>query len=542
MRYAVIILIIAAALAIAAGCGNSSFNSAGAPADSGTLARAAMTIDFESAQVMPPRPPRISEVPRGTGIVSDSFEMIVINGMGSPDPGLQSKMSLETVRGEGTTTLFVKSVGLADAYDALFIIRYDPAKNSYLSTAEGDFLGGPGETITLFYPKYGEVHCAVARIRPDENGTKSGEGLIAALTFANSPERKALANPYPNTSKPWNKVDPLNAVDNGDGTVTLTWVEKNVGDYNNNGEVSIADVTPIALNFNANTTDGQGNDPWEQLIDGDKSGEVGVSDITPIALNWLNTLVGYNIYRTTYVEGVEPVFGPGDKLPNPINPGAPATVVRDGIWGEGQPPNEALTYLFNDELEVPGSYVYVVRPVSLPEDSPNEGLDSALGIVSTSIPTRLELFTEQPSYVSGNTVVLEVRLISGINVFSTNCRLDYDPAKLQFESIAASLDGAHPNYFPEFPGSLFFGVQVDSDTIGFNNTQKKGQPGIGEAPDGATGTLAYVTFTAIGTGDTTISFHDPSNFIYLRSPNPDFSQNLLPFGLGNPLQITITSS
>ncbi|MEP0813727.1 MAG: PKD domain-containing protein [bacterium] len=75
------------------------------------------------------------------------------------------------------------------------------------------------------------------------------------------------------------------------GAVELTWSEKLVGDTNADGEVGVADITPIALNFNRSVTEAE----FLRRIDADGNGEIGVSDITPIAIHFLETLSGYNV-------------------------------------------------------------------------------------------------------------------------------------------------------------------------------------------------------------------------------------------------------
>jgi len=46
-----------------------------------------------------------------------------------------------------------------------------------------------------------------------------------------------------------NRVEDLSVADNGDGTYTLFWHYRNLGDYNQDGVVSIADVTPVAIHY-----------------------------------------------------------------------------------------------------------------------------------------------------------------------------------------------------------------------------------------------------------------------------------------------------
>jgi hypothetical protein len=83
----------------------------------------------------------------------------------------------------------------------------------------------------------------------------------------------------------------------------LTWDYANKGDYDLSGEVGVSDITPIALNFLAQVTDGKGNDPLERWIDGDLSGEVGIGDITPIAIGFLNSVTAYVILTSESLTG-----------------------------------------------------------------------------------------------------------------------------------------------------------------------------------------------------------------------------------------------
>ncbi len=70
------------------------------------------------------------------------------------------------------------------------------------------------------------------------------------------------------------------------GTGELTWSYANAGDYNIDGIVGVADITPLATYFGANTTDGLGNDALETWLDGDGSGTIGIGDITPLAMGF----------------------------------------------------------------------------------------------------------------------------------------------------------------------------------------------------------------------------------------------------------------
>ena len=45
------------------------------------------------------------------------------------------------------------------------------------------------------------------------------------------------------------RVGDLQFVNDGDGTYSLSWGYRNTGDYDQNGEVSVPDITPIAVNY-----------------------------------------------------------------------------------------------------------------------------------------------------------------------------------------------------------------------------------------------------------------------------------------------------
>ena len=95
------------------------------------------------------------------------------------------------------------------------------------------------------------------------------------------------------TSKPptgeANRVTDLTLIDNGDGTYTLTWTYKNVGDYNQDGTVDIADITPLAEHFFESAR------PTNEWIDGNRDGTIDIADVTPLAENFFTQVAGYVI-------------------------------------------------------------------------------------------------------------------------------------------------------------------------------------------------------------------------------------------------------
>lgn len=85
-------------------------------------------------------------------------------------------------------------------------------------------------------------------------------------------------------------VDPLMRY-NKDGNSRVEWSYNNTGDYDQNSEVNIADVTQIALHFGKSN----GFPDWGSgsAADGDGNGEVNLADISPIAVNFKSSVSNY---------------------------------------------------------------------------------------------------------------------------------------------------------------------------------------------------------------------------------------------------------
>ncbi len=78
---------------------------------------------------------------------------------------------------------------------------------------------------------------------------------------------------------------------------TLSFLERLCGDYDWNGTVSIADITPIAMYFNKKEEDLDWMDgPYHVDRLANDDGKISIADITPLAINFGYQLTGYNVY------------------------------------------------------------------------------------------------------------------------------------------------------------------------------------------------------------------------------------------------------
>ncbi len=93
---------------------------------------------------------------------------------------------------------------------------------------------------------------------------------------------------------PDNEIPDFNFEDNGDGTHTFSWSYYNVGDYDQNGTINIADITPIAVHFGEDVpADDAARNSTQAVVDGSNNGSVDIADITPIAVHFGNNVTDY---------------------------------------------------------------------------------------------------------------------------------------------------------------------------------------------------------------------------------------------------------
>jgi len=190
-------------------------------------------------------------------------------------------------------------------------------------------------------------------------------------------------------------VDPDGAGPLPPTELVLQWTERLIGDYDQNGEVNLSDLAPIASRFGDSLTyrapvgpvtwwpqgdawddggAGAGNPPaagspaldWRLArVDGDNNGAVTLADITPIAQHWKEHVNAYQVW----------CMGPGPgnfvRLLYPANPLAPLSVLRADTYpagGTSPDPLRPMCYSLVDVPVAPGIYEYYVVPVDYIND------------------------------------------------------------------------------------------------------------------------------------------------------------------------------
>jgi len=157
--------------------------------------------------------------------------------------------------------------------------------------------------------------------------------------------KEAATPPAGDDNLPWDVQVAVGALN-----VTATWRGRARGDFDLDGTVAIADITPLAMHYGEEVqyADGvpveDGENEYLAAVDGDDSGEVGISDITPIAMHYGQTNAGYRIYLGLRATGEMEMTWAVDFLKPAGNPDAVATVPFEDSRAEGEVQRYGFTF------------------------------------------------------------------------------------------------------------------------------------------------------------------------------------------------------
>lgn len=314
------------------------------------------------------------------GYALDGFTLWTIDDLGRPDPAQQQYLKLvgrDLVHGDYHLVVMLKNAPSLN--DLFFYVRYDQDRWHPTMIRPGSAFGFEGDR--LWFGKIevpGVVVGAMTRVRPDiHDGTKLADGVVCEISFTERPfdykenwlnhapdkERNRAANIQAYSQAP-NKDDLSGC------TVVLYWEEVNVGDYNNDGEVSMTDLEPIGRRYGKLSTDAY-EDAWDRLPDGNDDGEVNRRDVWLIDENYGALLSGYRVYR-------RPAGRPRQEevlLLHRTSPILPLSVHRPLAWD----PSAKISYRYYDrEIQrslVPKDYIYRIVPYDAPDDKEGQGSD-----------------------------------------------------------------------------------------------------------------------------------------------------------------------
>ena len=201
----------------------------------------------------------------------------------------------EAVRASSTPGGLV--VEVLDPAVAAVEVRYDATAWHAVEITRGDWFDAGDLFLSVSHPPglavAGGYHLSAAP------ALTSGARL-ATISFATGPgpaARPASALPTGDNARPTG----FEVNDAGDGTALLTWAYQNTGDYNQDGEVGVSDLTPIGQNFNKRA----GDTGWDTaaLADGNRDSFITASDLTPVGTYYLTRITGYAIESAASAAG-----------------------------------------------------------------------------------------------------------------------------------------------------------------------------------------------------------------------------------------------
>jgi hypothetical protein len=157
-------------------------------------------------------------------------------------------------------------------------------------------------------------------------GRGHGDGRLSSVSSL--PDAKTASTPPLGASNnPWDITAQV-----AGANIEAQWRGHSIGDYDLDGTIGVADITPIAMNFGASVDYvasvpvESGNNEYLACVDGDGSGSIGVTDITPIAQHFGESCTGYRVYLGLRATGeTEVTWNTAFETP-PGNPVSPITV------------------------------------------------------------------------------------------------------------------------------------------------------------------------------------------------------------------------
>lgn len=154
---------------------------------------------------------------------------------------------------------------------------------------------------------------------------------------------------------------------NGD-TNTLNWGYCNVGDYNQNSQVEVADITPLGVNWQVRSPGFPQDFAYSTalaVVDGNSNGLIEIADITPIGQNYLARVTAYNVYASAALADYPPDAAAGN--------GGASWLGAVPFPAETAPKDQRRTFSFQVVDPQPETYFWV-----RPTDGSSEGTPSSL--------------------------------------------------------------------------------------------------------------------------------------------------------------------
>lgn len=199
--------------------------------------------------------------------------------------------SLEVTDYGDSTMVDIKATGAENLRGIYFDLEFDAQTMRPMIVNPTTLLGDQDDMVNVqVFSERGHVHYGQMLTHPDLRPGFSGDGVVTQVLFKNEPALNTrLVSAAPNSPSSAQILD--TNID-----TELSWWYANQGDYDQNSEVNISDITPIVLNIFK-------TGPWavemqENVVDGDNNNEINTADITPIVLYITRRAREFHIYSS----------------------------------------------------------------------------------------------------------------------------------------------------------------------------------------------------------------------------------------------------
>ena len=202
-------------------------------------------------------------------------------------------IELRTVEGAGTLRVEIVANGVSDLDALYFELGYDAQSLSPVRVEVSDSFATRDAHLALsILDQPGRLVHGQTVLRPQTAAGFSGSGVLSTIHF----ERRPMLKRQTASISPQN--DGARTTIEIKDSKTLSWRYFNPGDYDQNGEVNIGDLTPIAVLFGEQATGGFGPNTIEHVVDGDGNGLINITDLTPIGANFGNLVLKYLVFES----------------------------------------------------------------------------------------------------------------------------------------------------------------------------------------------------------------------------------------------------
>ena len=333
--------------------------------------------------------PRPYDLDPKLGIFVDDFVLWTLDDFGNHFPEHQEFVRLtgrQLVNGDYHLVIHIRDA--PELNDLFFYVRYHPEEFHPRQIMPGSAFGLEGDRLWFSKLDVPGIVCAgMTRVRPDKDGgTTLTDGVICEITFVNKPfeHKPRWLEHAPDGIR--NKPTGFTAYEEPEtGCTVLYWEETNVGDLNNDGEVSLVDLIPIGRRYGRISTDGS-EDAWDWFADANHDGEVNYKDTWKLDPNYGALLSGYRVYRREKGQ-------PRRKeilLTHNTGPVLPMSIHRPRDWNPAK--NNVYRY-FDRTLPISTrakEWVYRIVPYNAVDDieGENSALEVTIRVSKTALTVR----------------------------------------------------------------------------------------------------------------------------------------------------------